>query len=92
MCARGKSSHQPPAGLLQPLEIPWHPLLHIVVDFIIGLPPFEGHQVVTVVIDRFSKASHLNSSPKAPVSGGDRGAPGPVRGLLPWDPKDFVSD
>lgn len=92
MCARGKSSHQPPVGILQPLEIPRCPLTHIVVDFVTGLPPSEGHQVTTIVINWFSKASHFNFPNKAPVSGGDRGAPAPARGPLPLDLEGLVSD
>ncbi|XP_010795097.1 unconventional myosin-XIX-like, partial [Notothenia coriiceps] len=38
-CARSKSSHQTPAGLLQPLPIPSRPWSHIALDFVTGLPP-----------------------------------------------------
>lgn len=31
-CSRGKYSHQPPAGLLNPLPVPWRPWSHIMVD------------------------------------------------------------
>lgn len=55
VCARGKSSHQPLVGLLQPLEIPQCHWLHITVDFLTCTPPSEGHQALLTVVDRFSK-------------------------------------
>eukprot|EP00066_Takifugu_rubripes_P028568 XP_011617834.1 PREDICTED: D(3) dopamine receptor-like [Takifugu rubripes] len=66
VCSRGKASHQPPAGLLRPLEIPRRPWSHIAVDFITGLPPSQGHQVVLTVFDRFSKSAHFIPLPKLP--------------------------
>ncbi|KAK7878028.1 hypothetical protein WMY93_031309 [Mugilogobius chulae] len=42
VCARSKSTHQRPAGLLHPLPIPSRPWSHIAVDFVTGLPPSEG--------------------------------------------------
>uniref|UniRef100_A0A674MFK3 Gypsy retrotransposon integrase-like protein 1 n=1 Tax=Takifugu rubripes TaxID=31033 RepID=A0A674MFK3_TAKRU len=66
VCSRGKASHQPPAGLLQPLEIPRRPWSHIAVDFITGLPPSQGHEVVLTVVDRFSKSAHFIPLPKLP--------------------------
>ncbi|KAI3371920.1 hypothetical protein L3Q82_006793 [Scortum barcoo] len=38
VCARGKSSHQPPSGLLQPLSVPGRPWSHIALDFVTQLP------------------------------------------------------
>eukprot|EP00066_Takifugu_rubripes_P011978 XP_011601244.1 PREDICTED: uncharacterized protein LOC105416325 [Takifugu rubripes] len=64
--SRGKASHQPPAGLLQPLEIPRRPWSHIAVEFITGLPPSQGHEVVLTVVDRFSKSAHFIPLPKLP--------------------------
>uniref|UniRef100_A0A674PMU1 Gypsy retrotransposon integrase-like protein 1 n=1 Tax=Takifugu rubripes TaxID=31033 RepID=A0A674PMU1_TAKRU len=66
VCSRGKASHRPPAGLLQPLEIPRRPWSHIAVDFITGLPPSQGHEVVLTVVDRFSKSAHFIPLPKLP--------------------------
>lgn len=65
-------SHQPPAGLLQPLGIPRWPWSHIAMDFVIGLPPSDGHQVILTVVDHFSKAAHfvpLNELPSAVETG-----------------------
>lgn len=64
VCARGKASHQPPAGLLQPLGIPRWLWSHIAVDFVTGLPPSEGHQVVLTVVDHFFKSAHFIPLPK----------------------------
>uniref|UniRef100_A0A674P365 Gypsy retrotransposon integrase-like protein 1 n=1 Tax=Takifugu rubripes TaxID=31033 RepID=A0A674P365_TAKRU len=66
VCSRGKASHRPPAGLLQPLEIPRRPWSHIAVDFITGLPPSQGHEIVLTVVDRFSKSAHFIPLPKLP--------------------------
>uniref|UniRef100_A0A8C6L3L3 Gypsy retrotransposon integrase-like protein 1 n=1 Tax=Nothobranchius furzeri TaxID=105023 RepID=A0A8C6L3L3_NOTFU len=59
VCARNKSSNQPPYGLLNPLPIPSRPWSHIALDFVTGLPPSRGFNVILTVIDRFSKACHL---------------------------------
>uniref|UniRef100_A0A1A8FIG4 Gypsy retrotransposon integrase-like protein 1 n=1 Tax=Nothobranchius korthausae TaxID=1143690 RepID=A0A1A8FIG4_9TELE len=59
ICARGKISNQPPAGLLQPLPIPSRPWSHIALDFVTGLPPSHGFSVILSIVDRFSKACHL---------------------------------
>lgn len=59
VCARGKSSHFPPAGPLNPLSIPLRPSSHISVEFVTGLPPSSGNTVVLTVVDRFSKAAHF---------------------------------
>lgn len=40
VCARGKSFHQPSAGLLRPLFIPRCPWSHISLDLVSGLIPF----------------------------------------------------
>lgn len=66
VCARSKSSHQPPAGLLRPLPIPGRPWSHIAIDFVTGLPPSQGHTAVLSIIDRFSKAAHFVALPKLP--------------------------
>lgn len=66
VCARNKSSHHPPAGLLQPLPIPHRPWSHIAVDFVTGLPPSEGNDTILTIVDRFSKAVHFIPLPKLP--------------------------
>ena len=66
VCARGKASHQPPAGLLRPLPIPSRPWSHVALDFVTGLPPSEGNTVILTIIDRFSKFVHYVPLPKLP--------------------------
>uniref|UniRef100_A0A8C1S753 Integrase catalytic domain-containing protein n=1 Tax=Cyprinus carpio TaxID=7962 RepID=A0A8C1S753_CYPCA len=66
ICAAGKGSNRPPAGLLQPLSVPSRPWSHIAMDFVTGLPPSSGKMVVLTVVDRFSKAVHFIPLPKLP--------------------------
>ena len=68
VCARAKTSHQPPADLLRPLPIPGRPWSHIGLDFVTGLPPSNGHTVVLTIVDRFSKAVHFIALPKLPTA------------------------
>uniref|UniRef100_A0A096M8A1 Gypsy retrotransposon integrase-like protein 1 n=1 Tax=Poecilia formosa TaxID=48698 RepID=A0A096M8A1_POEFO len=68
VCSRNKSSHQPPAGLLQPLPTPKRPWSHIAVDFVTGLPTSKGMTAILTVIDRFSKSCHLIPLRKLPTS------------------------
>ncbi|KAK7916542.1 hypothetical protein WMY93_012303 [Mugilogobius chulae] len=68
VCARSKSSHLPPAGLLHPLPIPSRPWSHIAVDFVTGLPISEGNNTILTIVDRFSKAVHYVPLPKLPSS------------------------
>ena len=65
-CARNKASHQSPPGLLHPLPVPSRPWSHIAMDFVTGLPPSDGHRVIMVVVDRFSKAAHFIPLAKLP--------------------------
>lgn len=66
LCARGKASHQPPAGPLHPLPVPHRPWSHIAVDFVTGLPPSQGNTVILTIVDRFSKGVHYIPLPKLP--------------------------
>ncbi len=66
ICAAGKGSNRPPAGLLQPLSVPSRPWSHIAMDFVTGLPLSDGKTVVLTVVDRFSKATHFIPLPKLP--------------------------
>uniref|UniRef100_A0A3B3WPB4 Gypsy retrotransposon integrase-like protein 1 n=1 Tax=Poecilia mexicana TaxID=48701 RepID=A0A3B3WPB4_9TELE len=65
-CARNKTSHRPPSGLLQPLSIPSRPWSHISLDFVTGLPTSKQKSVILTIIDRFSKACHLVALTKLP--------------------------
>ena len=66
VCARSKTQHQSPAGLLRPLPIPSRPWSHIALDFVTGLPDSQGNSVILTVVDRFSKAAHFIALPKLP--------------------------
>ncbi|KAI2658160.1 Transposon Tf2-6 polyprotein [Labeo rohita] len=65
-CNTSKTSHQLPAGLLQPLPIPKRPWSHIALDFVTDLPPSQGHTTILTVIDRFSKGCRFVPLPKLP--------------------------
>ncbi|RHW30551.1 hypothetical protein D1B31_23670 [Neobacillus notoginsengisoli] len=54
-CARMKGSNQPPAGKLNPLEVPSTPWEDISADFTTDLPDSNGFDSILVVMDRFSK-------------------------------------
>ncbi len=71
ICAEGKGSNWPPAGLLQPLSVSLRPWSHIAMDFVTGLPPSNGKTVVLTVGDRFSKAAHYIPPPQIVFSEGD---------------------
>uniref|UniRef100_A0A3P9LBR3 Gypsy retrotransposon integrase-like protein 1 n=1 Tax=Oryzias latipes TaxID=8090 RepID=A0A3P9LBR3_ORYLA len=68
ICATSKSSHQAPAGLLNPLPVPSRPWSHIAVDFVTGLPASQGNTVILTIVDRFSKAAHFVALPKLPTA------------------------
>ncbi|XP_026459437.1 uncharacterized protein LOC113360105 [Papaver somniferum] len=59
ICQQHKVSHTTPGGLLQPLPIPDQAWKHISMDFITGLPKYEGREVIMVVVDRFTKYIHF---------------------------------
>uniref|UniRef100_A0A3Q2W0Y3 Gypsy retrotransposon integrase-like protein 1 n=1 Tax=Haplochromis burtoni TaxID=8153 RepID=A0A3Q2W0Y3_HAPBU len=67
-CARNKSGHQPPSGLLRPLPTPSRPWSHFAIDFITGLPVSSGNSVILNIVDRFSKAAHFIALPKLPTA------------------------
>ena len=53
------------AGLLCPLPVPFRPWEDLSIDFVVGLPPFQGKTVLLVIVDRFSKGIHLGILPQA---------------------------
>lgn len=57
---------QSPTGLLQPLPTPHCPWSHISVDFFTGLPTLQGFTVILIIVDRFSKMTHLVPLPPLP--------------------------
>lgn len=66
VCARRKSSHCHPPGLLQLLPVPQRPSSDIALDFVMGFPPSQGNTAVLTVVDRFTKMFHFIPVPKLP--------------------------
>lgn len=58
-CQQVKPPHALPFGNLQPLPIPKRIWEEISLDFITGLPSFQNHTVILVVVDGLSKAAHF---------------------------------
>jgi len=46
-------------GLLQPLTIPNQSWEEVSMDFITGLPKYEGKSVIMVIVDRLTKYTHF---------------------------------
>ncbi|KAL0177063.1 hypothetical protein M9458_025957 [Cirrhinus mrigala] len=65
-CNISKSSHQRPAGLLQPLPVPQRPWSHIAIDYVSELPASRNYTTILTVIDRFSKSCRLIPLTKLP--------------------------
>lgn len=63
VCQQTKNPTHMPYGLLQPLPIPEGIWEDVSLDFIVGLPSFQSHTVIFVVVDRLSKAAHFEMLP-----------------------------
>lgn len=59
ICQQVKNSNTPPSELLQSLPIPDRIREDISLDFITGLPCFEGKTAILVVADHLSKYAHF---------------------------------
>jgi len=59
LCQRTKTARHKPYGLLKPLEIPEQPWSSISMDMITQLPKSKGHDAILVIVDRFTKMTHL---------------------------------
>jgi hypothetical protein len=60
-CQKNKSEHTPYPSLLKPMKVPEQAWTHINIDFIEGLPTFNGKNIILVVVDSFTKYSHFIS-------------------------------
>lgn len=58
-----KYEAQKPVGLLCRLPVSARPWEDLSLDFIIGLPTYQGHITIQVVVDKFSKGIHLGMLP-----------------------------
>lgn len=63
ICQQTRNDHRKSPGLLCPLPIPKKPWEDLSLDFIVGLPPFQGHTTILVVVDHFSKGLHIGLLP-----------------------------
>lgn len=63
VCQQMKPANHSPFGLLNPLPIPDKVWEDISLDFITGLPSFQNHTVILVVVDRLSKAARFGMLP-----------------------------
>ena len=59
VCQQAKVEHVKTPGLLQPLPIPIAPWSVVSMDFIEGLPLSYKHDVILVVVDKFTKYGHF---------------------------------
>jgi len=55
-CQQTKYIPQRPAGLLQPSLSPWEDMA---LDFITGLPNYQGAIVILAIVNRFSRGAHF---------------------------------
>ena len=58
-CARNKIPRGAPFGDLYPLPIPAGPWQSVSMDFIVELPPSDGHDAIFVCVDRLTKMAHF---------------------------------
>lgn len=58
-CQHTKYEDHKPVGLLCPLPIPSIPWEDLSLDFIVGLPTYQGQTIILIVVDRFSEGLHL---------------------------------
>jgi hypothetical protein len=59
VCQQNKVETIKTQGLLQPLSIPSQHWEEVSMDFITGLPMFEGKSVIMVIVDRLTKYAHF---------------------------------
>ena len=59
ICQHNKNLALSPAGLLQPLSLPERVWEDLTIDFIEGLPTFEGQYNILVIVDQIRKYAHF---------------------------------
>lgn len=59
VCQQTKHEHSRPVGKLEPLPVPTIPWHDLTMDFVEGLPKFEGYNTFMVVVDRLTKFAHF---------------------------------
>ena len=69
-CIRNKTPRQRPHGPLKPLTIPPGPWKSVSMDFIVELPPSQGHDAIYVCVDRFTKMAHFSATTSAVTAKG----------------------
>lgn len=62
-CQLTKYEAKKAVGLLCRLSVPHRPWEDLSLDFILGLPPYQGNTMILVVVDQFSKGIHLGMLP-----------------------------
>lgn len=63
VCQHIKHINRKSVGLLQPLPIPSSLWEELSLDFVTGLPPSHGYTTILVMVDRYSKDTHLGALP-----------------------------
>lgn len=63
VCQQAKVEHVKSSGMLQPLPVPSAPWTVVSLDFIEGLPTSYKHDVIMVVVDKFTKYAHFIALP-----------------------------
>jgi hypothetical protein len=58
-CQKSRTSKHTSFGVLRPLTVPVKPWQDILMDFVTGLPEWEGYDAIWVVVDRLSKMRHF---------------------------------
>lgn len=91
-CQVTKYEAQKMAGLLCPLPVPCRPWEDLPLDFIVGLPPYQGNTTILVVVDRFFKGIHLGLLPTAHTAHTTASLFVNIVVKLHGIPRSFVSD
>ena len=59
VCQTEKGSYLKPAGELQPLEVPIRKWDHVAIDFIMGMPVYDGYDTILTIVDKATKMCHF---------------------------------